>query len=148
MRFAHGLSGRNPRVLKEPLQYKEWTIPAGTPISMTISDVHFDPALFPDPYTFRPERWLNNPKAPDGSSLENYFVGFGKGPRACLGVNLAWMELYIALGTAFRCFGYEVNETDVGDVLLAHDFFVPSPKMDSQGVRVKVREVDPQVKKA
>ena len=62
--------------------------------------------------------------------------------------SLAWMELYIALGTAFRCFSYEIYDTDESDVLLAHDFFVPSPKMDSRGVRVKVKEVDPQLRKS
>lgn len=86
MRFAHGLSGRNPRLLSTDLQYEKWNIPAGTPISMTLGDIHFDESIYPEPYDFRPERWLGDPKAPDGSPLERYFVGFGKGPRACLGL--------------------------------------------------------------
>jgi hypothetical protein len=53
------------------------------------------------------------------------------------------MELFIALGAVFRRFNFEIYETDTSDVGLAHDFFLPSPKLDSQGVRVKVRQVDP-----
>jgi cytochrome P450 len=85
-RFAHGLSGRGPRVFSTPMVYDKWTIPEKTAISMTIADLHFDPEIYPEPREFVPERWLNNPKAPDGSSLEKYFVAFGKGPRSCLGI--------------------------------------------------------------
>lgn len=47
----------------------------------------------------------------------------------------------MALGAVFRCFLFEIYETDVSDVELAHDFFLPSPKLDSKGIRVKVKEV-------
>lgn len=57
------------------------------------------------------------------------------------------MELLVALGTAFRYFTFEIAGSDVTDVLLAHDFFAPFPKMDSRGVRVKVIEVDDQLQK-
>jgi cytochrome P450 len=69
-----------------PLEFNEWVIPPGTPVSMTIMDVHFDKELYPKPYDFVPERWVGNRKAPDGESTEKYWVAFGKGPRACLGI--------------------------------------------------------------
>lgn len=50
------------------------------------------------------------------------------------------MELFICLATLFRKFDLQLYETDVTDVLLAHDFFIPSPKLDSKGIRVKVLE--------
>jgi hypothetical protein len=53
------------------------------------------------------------------------------------------MELYIALGVTFRRFSFAIYNTDSSDVELAHDFFLPSPKLDSQGVRVKITEIDP-----
>jgi hypothetical protein len=53
------------------------------------------------------------------------------------------MELFIALGATFRRFSFEIYKTDSSDVELAHDFFLPSAKLDSKGVRVKVTEVDP-----
>ena len=52
------------------------------------------------------------------------------------------MELFVALGTLFRKFELEAYETDETDVVLAHDFFVPSPKLDSKGIRVKIIKVE------
>jgi hypothetical protein len=48
---------------------------------------------------------------------------------------LAYAELYLALATMFRRFRFELYETDESDVRLAHDLFLPSPKLDSR-VRV------------
>jgi hypothetical protein len=48
------------------------------------------------------------------------------------------MEMTIALAIFFRRFIFELYETDVTDVELKHDFFLPSPKLDTKGVRVKV----------
>ena len=53
--------------------------------------------------------------------------------------SLAWQELYLMLGSVFRKFEFELFETDRSDVDLAHDFFMPSPKLDSKGVRVRVK---------
>jgi len=53
---------------------------------MSIPFLNHDEAIFPDSNSFKPERWLNNPKTADGSSLEKYYVGFGKGTRSCLGI--------------------------------------------------------------
>ncbi|KAF2207819.1 hypothetical protein CERZMDRAFT_114988 [Cercospora zeae-maydis SCOH1-5] len=143
VRLSLSVSARNPRVLSQPLAWKDWVIPAGTPISMTIADVQLNDDYFVEASTFKPERWLGeSPKAPDGSPLERYFVAFGKWPRSCLGINLAWMELFLAAGTILRKFELELYRTDVEDVLLAHDFFLPSPKLDSKGVRIRVVGVD------
>ena len=46
------------------------------------------------------------------------------------------------LATIFRKFELELYETDITDVELAHDFFLPSPKLDSKGVRIKVVGVE------
>lgn len=51
--------------------------------------------------------------------------------------SLAYAELYLALAGVFRNFHFELHETDESDVTLAHDFFLPSPKLDSKGVRVR-----------
>lgn len=52
--------------------------------------------------------------------------------------SLAHAELYMTMAAVFRNFTFELYETDISDVELAHDFFLPSPKLDSKGVRVKV----------
>lgn len=78
VRFSYAISARNPRVFSRPLQYKEWIIRPRTPTSTTSVDVHHDEHILPDCHSYI-ERWLGNPKAPNGSPLDRYFVGFGKG---------------------------------------------------------------------
>lgn len=76
--------------------------------------LHKNPDVFPEPMSFRPERWLKD----DSAELEKYLVSFSKGPRSCLGIkyvilpkvmsaflskiSLAWCELYLIIGTVFR----------------------------------------------
>lgn len=142
-RLSYGLSARNPRTRRTPLQYGGWTIPANTNISMTIPEVSHDESIFPDSYSFIPERWLDDPKAPDGLPLDRYMVSFGRGTRSCLGINLAYTEMFLTLGMMFRRYKFELHETNVSDVEMGHDFFIPVTKLDSKGVRVFVtRTVD------
>lgn len=58
---------------------------------MTSVLMHLNPNIFPSPKTFQPERWLENPR------LSKYLVSFSKGSRQCLGMNLAYAELYLCL---------------------------------------------------
>ena len=66
--------------------------------------LHYDPTFFPDPSSFQPERWL---AAGDGIP-RNYFRAFGRGPRACLGQNLAQDELRVILLCTARDFDFEM----------------------------------------
>lgn len=91
LRLSYGVSARNPRrhpdkILTYEKNGKVYTIPKNTKVSMTIVDVHHDESIFPDSFRFAPERWLQEPKAPDGRPLEQYLVTFGKGTRICLGL--------------------------------------------------------------
>lgn len=40
----------------------------------------------------------------------------------------------------FRRYRFEVFESDVSDVEIGHDFFIPVTKLDSKGVRAFVEE--------
>ena len=106
---------------------------------MSIYDMAHDEAIFPDSYTFNPDRWLGG--RVDGQNqkqLLRYMVSFGKGNRICLGMHLAYAEIFLALATLFRRFKTELYETDRTDVDLAHDMFMPHPRKGSKGVRVKI----------
>ena len=79
---------------------------------------------------FRPERWLEeNAK----ERLRRYLVNFSKGTRMCLGINLAYAEIYLTLAAVFQRFDLELVETTREDVDIVHDFFHPSPRLDSKG---------------
>lgn len=50
--------------------------------------------------------------------------------------------MHMCLSVLFRRYEFELFETDESDVKLAHDFFLVSPKLDSKGVRVTVRQAE------
>lgn len=136
-RFSHGVVGRLERVSPDKaILYKDWKIPAGTPVAMTSLLQHRDPLIFPDPMRFNPERWLTQP---EGKKLERYLVPFSKGTRQCMGINLATAEIYLTLATLFRRFNMELFETSSRDVQIIHDFFIPHGYRDSKGVRIVLK---------
>ncbi|EER24680.1 Cytochrome P450 family protein [Coccidioides posadasii C735 delta SOWgp] len=136
LRISYGVSSRLQRICPDrDLQYKEWSIPAGTPVGMTSVMMHHNEDIFPDSYNFVPERWLD----PDRRKyLERYLVAFSKGSRQCVGINLARAELLLAISKIFRELKFELFETTREDVTLKHDLFLPFPKVGSKGVRVLV----------
>jgi cytochrome P450 len=74
--------------------------------------LHYDPKYFPSPSTFSPERFLAPATAADAKSNMRTF---SRGPRACLGQNLAVDELRLILLTTirdyeFECVGLKPNE--------------------------------------
>ena len=135
-RKSYGVTHRLQRISPEaPLQFQDWVIPPGTPVGMTAIFMHDNPEKFPDPYAFRPERWMEK----GGDRLEKYLCNFSKGTRQCLGMNLAYAEIYLTLAAVFRRFDFEFFETTRVDADVAHDFFNPQPKKGSKGVRVIVQ---------
>jgi cytochrome P450 len=83
MRLSPAISTRAARITDKDLFYKEWRIPAGTPVGMTTILMHTDEAVYPDPLRFDPERWLSSKTG--GSSTVGY-APFSKGTRVCIGL--------------------------------------------------------------
>ncbi|KAK1750420.1 cytochrome P450 monooxygenase sdnE [Echria macrotheca] len=136
LRLSYGVTTRLPRVAHEDIHYKGYVIPAGTPISQTAYFILTHPDVFPEPHVFRPERWLENGKL--STSLDKYLVAFGKGSRQCLGINLAYAELYLTTATLVRRFDWEIYETTLDDVVCKRDFFVAVADLDSKGIRARI----------
>lgn len=75
----------------------------GTVLSTPTYTVHRDPRVWgKDALEFKPERWMED----DTGYLEKNFLGFSYGPRACIGRNVAFMELKKTVATLFRRFSY------------------------------------------
>lgn len=84
LRIGTGVAQASPRVAPDrSIWYKDWEIPAGTPVGMSSPDVHFNGAIFPQPEKFDPERWMDREKR---VQLEKCLVPFSKGTRMCLGI--------------------------------------------------------------
>ncbi len=79
------------RKLQAPLTFGGWELPAGVHIAPNIWLIHRDPATYPEPEAFRPERWL-------GRRPGTYeWIPFGGGIRRCLGASFALYEMRIVL---------------------------------------------------
>ncbi|KAK6065107.1 cytochrome p450 [Seiridium cupressi] len=138
LRLSYGVMHRLPRVSPDvPIQYREFTIPTGVPVGMSAYYMHSDPTVYPSPDRFIPERWIGD----IDPAMRRSFVPFCKGSRHCIGKNLAQAEISLLLAVLFRPEGpgFELFETDESDVKMAHDFLIPLPRLDSEGVRVIVR---------
>ena len=55
--------------------------------------------------------------------------------------SLAHAEMHMLLATLFRNYELKLFETDASDVRIVHDFFLPSPRLDSKGVRVIAKKM-------
>lgn len=142
LRLSYGAIQRSPRIAPSspPFHYRNQLIPPGTHISSDTYHMHHNETIFPHSHTYDPTRWLNNPKAPCGiKPLSRYMVAFSKGNRMCLGMPLAYAEIYIVLATLMRRFECRLAEgVEVGDVQAKRDYVTPVPRDGSKGVRVLV----------
>ena len=102
LRCSYGVASRLGRILPEEPIYLtsnvrtpgydqnmnrtvSYVVPPGYPVSMSSVLVHTNPDIFPNPYDFKPERWLDE----DGKrvrGLDKYLLSFSKGTRQCLGL--------------------------------------------------------------
>ncbi|OLN84340.1 Isotrichodermin C-15 hydroxylase 12 [Colletotrichum chlorophyti] len=89
-------------------------IPAGCDVGTSIYALHHNPAYFPDPFVYRPERWLGNGDTAgskqDVRLAQSAFAAFSIGPRSCVGKGLAIAELMLTLATLFRKYDIKTAE--------------------------------------
>ncbi|EPS38668.1 hypothetical protein H072_7603 [Dactylellina haptotyla CBS 200.50] len=106
-RFSHGVV--NPMARDVPAggaNILGYHLPQATVTLNSHYIYHMNPEVFPEPFTWNPERWL----AQDTKEVENYLMPFSRGARICVGLNLAWAELLLTLARLIR--RYDISFTD------------------------------------
>lgn len=78
-------------------------VPAGTIVSSSPYLQNYNEDVFPDPFAFKPERWLTKDPT-ELQRLNQTQATFSKGSRQCGGINLATTEVYHTLATMGRRF--------------------------------------------
>lgn len=96
------------QITGDPATIGRWTLPKGCAVAIAIALMHKDERLFPDPYRFNPDRFVE--ARPDLYQ----WIPFGGGTRRCLGAAFATMELTVVLKTILRDFTL-VPTTDKGE---------------------------------
>ena len=142
LRLSKGVPHRHVRVSPDvPYRYGDLFIPQGVPVGMAPIHILENPKIFPDPHSFVPERWLPVDAPEVRYRRKSLLTVFGGGTRMCLGVNLAWAELYLAVAAVVRRFGGRLTLHDVvfeRDVKVTVDGFNPLPSQKSKGLRVTI----------
>ena len=98
---------RLDRVASEDYEYNGMKIKKGMVWSVPIWALHHDPEIYPDPYKFRPERFDESEKR----QRENVaYLPFGAGPRNCIGMRFALLEIKLLLTTILSKYAFEKCE--------------------------------------
>jgi cytochrome P450 len=84
-----------PRLVKRPVEIGGFLYPEGVCLAANSYLIHHDPAIYPDPYEFRPERFLDEPPG------TYTWIPFGGGRRRCLGASFAMLEMKVVLRAVF-----------------------------------------------
>ncbi|KAI0822054.1 cytochrome P450 [Trametes gibbosa] len=85
----------------EDLEYRGYFIPAGTSLVGNVWGCMHDPAVYPNPDRFYPERFIKDGKL-DPEVLDPASLAFGWGRRVCPGRSFADAALYISIATALH----------------------------------------------
>jgi benzoate 4-monooxygenase len=121
-------SPENPN--PKPCEILGHSFPPGTALSVPAYTIHHSKAIWgEDADDFVPERW------DEGRITEKQkeaFIPFSYGPRACVGRNVAEMELKCIVGTVFR--NFEFRDEHEGE-LQTREGFLRKPLGFNVGVR-------------
>jgi cytochrome P450 len=98
MRRRPVLPATEPRLVMQPVEIGGFRYPPGVIVTASAHLLHHDPELYPEPYAFRPERFL-------GRSPGTYtWIPFGGGRRRCIGASFALLEMKLVLRAVLeRC---------------------------------------------
>ena len=91
MRRRPVLPNAAPRLVKKPVEIDGWHYEPGVCVVVNSYLIHHDPEIYPDPYAFRPERFLD-----EGPGTYTW-TPFGGGRRRCLGASFALLEMKVIL---------------------------------------------------
>jgi retinoid hydroxylase len=120
-----------PRGVLEDFEFGGYHVPAGTHVFYSIAGAHRIPTIFADPERFDPDRF-----APPREEHKTPYalVGFGGGPRICIGINFAQVEIKALISHLLRNYRLEL----VPDQQIMQVYMPTS--MPLNGIRMRVSQ--------
>uniref|UniRef100_A0A8C3YJY1 Cytochrome P450 3A n=1 Tax=Catagonus wagneri TaxID=51154 RepID=A0A8C3YJY1_9CETA len=105
------ITARLERTCKKDVEIHGVFVPKGTVVVVPVFVLHRDPALWPEPEEFRPERFSKKNK----DTINPYtYLPFGMGPRNCIGMRFATMNMKLALVKVLQHFSFQpCKETQI-----------------------------------
>jgi cytochrome P450 len=117
------------RKLAAPVQIGQWVYPKGWTLMPCIFLIHNDPEAFPEPESFRPERFLE-----PGGPTQRVWLPFGAGPRRCIGSALSTMAIKVILRTVLTLAELEPERPAAEEIVRRNFTLGPA-----RGARVRMR---------
>ncbi|KAK4935492.1 hypothetical protein LTR10_023450 [Elasticomyces elasticus] len=115
LRLYSPLPGFEPRLSLTDTLIDGYEVPAGTIVGMSPFCLHRDEAVFPEPLSFRPERWLTpggDTLVPESDLKNKYFWAYSSGARMCIGMHLANAEMLTMLAALYRKYSTTAKHPD------------------------------------
>ncbi|XP_041966893.1 thromboxane-A synthase isoform X3 [Alosa sapidissima] len=126
---------RYARTVEEDCMVNGQVLPKGATLEIPAAFLHYDPEHWPEPHKFIPERFTAEAKA---SRHPFVYIPFGAGPRSCVGMRLAQLEMKMALTLILQRFTVEAcSETKVPLELKSQSTLGPK-----NGIWVKITKRD------
>ncbi|RZV10474.1 cytochrome P450 [Natrinema hispanicum] len=113
------------------VELQGYKIPAGTTLVLPQWAVHRDPAWWDDPEAFRPDRFVGDVDRP-----EYAYFPFGGGPRHCIGMRFARMEMKTVLATILREYTFNLVSDPDPDLIASTNLKPDEP------IEIKLHERD------
>ncbi|XP_037088112.1 thromboxane-A synthase-like [Pollicipes pollicipes] len=110
----------------EPTSLGPYRLPAGTNILAPVWSIHHDPAVWPDPEKFDPDRFSKEQRE---GRHPMAWLAFGAGPRNCLGMRFGMLESKMALVRLVRRYRLEMGESTPHEL----SFVVPTVTLCTKG---------------
>ncbi|XP_049620345.1 cytochrome P450 2C25-like [Suncus etruscus] len=133
-RYANLIPNGVPHAVTCDVKFRNYIIPKGTTILISLTSVLYDDKEFPNPKVFDPAHFLDKS---GNFKKSDYFMAFSTGKRVCAGESLARMELFLFLTTILQNFNLKpvVDPKDIdttpsssGFISLPHQYklcFIP-----------------------
>ena len=109
------------RTATQNFEYQGHHIPRGTMVIISPAVTHRLPRAFPDPDRYRPDRFVEDPRA------MRDLIGFGGGSHRCLGVHFAYLEMAVVLTRMLQWFDFDLQVHDPQPVAGAKTKWPASP---------------------
>ncbi|KAI0017345.1 cytochrome P450 [Xylariomycetidae sp. FL0641] len=105
----------------QPFVVDGHVVPRGTAVGVSLYSLMHNEAYFPEPFAFRPERWLDDEK--DGgfdeetrATMRRAFAPFALGDRGCAGKAMAYLETSLVIAKTLWYFDFETAPGPAGKV--------------------------------
>ena len=121
-----------PRLVKKPIEVGGFSYPTDVCLVPNSYLLHHDAEIYPDPYEFRPERFLEKPPG------TYTWIPFGGGRRRCVGASFAMLEMQIVMRAVLT--RYELRPAGDGAEVARRRNITVRP---ADGARALVRERQP-----